>query len=170
MGQPEGYMAKFVCGTINWVVLDQENDSSRVILSLNLGNESYQEILQPDYDLDEPLRNFSLGVSRDYLCILAHTKSFLDIWVMKDYGNKDSWSKLFTAPVVKFLDYNYGCIMLGYTRLVYIFEEDDQVVLEFYNKICVYNYKDGTVKIPGIQGLFSTMFSSNVYIESLVSP
>ncbi|KEH24840.1 putative F-box domain-containing protein [Medicago truncatula] len=167
MGQPERHPGKFVSGTINWVILDRENDSSRVILSLDLGNESYQEILQPNYGLDEPLHNFSLGVYRDYLCVLAHTKSFLDIWVMKDFGNKESWTKLFIVPFAEFLDY-YGYSRLGYTRLLYISEEDDQVVLDFYNKIYVYNYKNRISKIPEIHGF--TRFTSNVYAESLISP
>ena len=151
MGQPERHPGKFVSGTINWVILYPENDSSRAILSLELGNESYQEILQPDYGLDEPLHNFGLGVCRDYLCVLAHTKSFLDIWV-----------KLFTVQFVEFLDY------YGYTRLLYISEEDDQVVLDFYNKIYAFNYKNHTAKIPEIHGF--TRFTSNVYAESLISP
>jgi len=164
MGEAKYYLGKFVSGNINWAIEDQKNYNSWVILSLDLGNESYQEILQPDYGLDEPLQNFSLGVSRDNLCVLAHTETFLDIWVMKDYRNKDSWTKLFSLPFAKFPDY------YGYTNLLYISEEDDQLFLDFYSKIYVYNYKTGTVKIPAIQDLPSTSFISNVYVESLISP
>ena len=157
-------MGKFVSGTLNWVILGQGNESSRVILSLDLGNESYQKILQPDYGLDEPLEHFNLGVSRDCLCILAHTKIYLDIWLMKDYGNKESWTKLFTFPFIKFLGFN-AC-----ANLLYISEADDQVLLEFWDKAYVYNYKNGSVKSPDIQGHSSTLFNSYVYIESLISP
>jgi hypothetical protein len=62
---------------------------------------------------------------------------------MKDYGNKDSWTKLFTVPfedlfIVPFEDV--------YANLVYIYEEDDQVLLEISYKLYVYDYKNGTVK------------------------
>ncbi|KAK7407068.1 hypothetical protein VNO78_08709 [Psophocarpus tetragonolobus] len=30
------------------------------------------------------------------MCVLLHT--FLDVWLMKDYGNKESWTKLFCTP------------------------------------------------------------------------
>lgn len=162
-GVPEGRVGKFVSGAIHWVIKDQDNDSSWVILSLDLGNESYQEILQPDYGVHQRLRYFSLGVCRDCLWVLAHTTTFLNIWVMKDYGNKDSWTKLFSVPFKEFSD---NC----YAPVLFIYEEDDQVLLDFCGKLYVYNYKNGTVKISGIQNLAFTDFSSNVYVESLVSP
>lgn len=86
-------------------------------------------------------------------------KIFFDIWVMKDFGNKESWTKLFIVPFAEFLGY-YGYSRLGYTRLLYISEEDDQVVLDFYNKIYVYNYKNRIAKIHEIHGF--TRFTSNV--------
>jgi F-box interacting protein len=159
-------VGKFVSGTINWAIKDQEKVSSWVILSLDLGNESYQKIMQPDFGLADPLHDFRLGVSRDCLCILAHTKDLLDFWVMKDYGNKDSWSKLFTVPFTE-LGYNG----VDFVNLVYISEEHGLVFLDLCYKVYVYNYKNRTVQIPEIQDLPSTRFTSNyVYIESLISP
>jgi hypothetical protein len=55
MGILEGRAGK-LSGSINWVIQRyHENGFSFVILSLDLGNESYQEISQPDYELDKPL-------------------------------------------------------------------------------------------------------------------
>jgi len=162
MSEIEGYPGKFVSGTINWVIFSQ--DSSRVILSLDLCNESYQEISQPDYGLDERLCYLNVGVSNECLCVLAHTKTFLDIWLMKDYGNKESWTKLFTVPFAKFRNY------FNFANLLYIYEEEDQVLLEIHHKSYVYNYKNGTLKILEIQGRPSTFFNSYVYVESLISP
>jgi hypothetical protein len=111
-----------------------------------------------------------LGVSNDCLSVLAQNETILDTWVMMDYGNKDSWTKLFTVPFVKFLGYiDLRCDTL------YINEENDQVVLHNQMKVYAYNYKNGTVKIHNIQELPSTPFpfnvlTSNVYVESLVSP
>jgi len=65
MGELEVSPGKFVSGTINWAVLDKKNDNSWVILSIDLEKESYQEISQPDYGLDEPLLEFHLGFFRD---------------------------------------------------------------------------------------------------------
>jgi len=158
----------FVTGTINWAIRrDQRKHSSWVILSLDLGKESYQEILLPDY---APLFNLSLGVSNDCLCILAQNKTILDGWVMNDYGNKESWTKLFTVPFMKFHGYN-GIR----AAMLCISKEDAQVLIVIAMKVYLYNYKNGTVEIPNMQGLPSTLipcnkFTSNVYVESLVSP
>jgi len=164
MGKLKGCAGK-LSGTVNWVIQRyHENGFSFVILSLDLGNESYQEILQPNYELDKPLRCLRVGVSRDCLCVLAHTNTFLDIWAMKDYGNKDSWTKLFTIPLVEFHNPDI------YANLLYIYEEGDQVLLQICYKPFVYNYKNGTIKCLDIQGLPSTLFDSHVYVESLISP
>jgi len=166
IGVPKGYVGKHVSGTINWAIRNQAIIcSSWVILSLDLGNESYQEISQPDFGLDDPLHDLSLGVSRDCLCILAHAKDSLDIWVMKYYGNKDSWNKLFTIP---FMELCYNGI--GFFSLLYISEEDGQVFFDLNYEVYVYNYKNRTLKILEIQGLPSNRFTSNVYVESLTSP
>jgi len=170
MGEPYQPQGVFVCDTINWVIRPyQKNGHSWVILSLNLGSESYNEISQPDYGLDKPLCNLNLEVSRNCLYVLAHTKTFIETWVMKDYGKKDSWTKLFTVPFVKFVGYRDPVNMLC------IGEEDDQVWLAIDLKVYLYNYKNGTIKSLNIQGLPSKSFDfnlsiSNVYIESLVSP
>ena len=111
----------------------------------------------------------SLGVSNDCLCILAQNETILDGWVINEYGNKESWTKLFTVPFMKFLgDNGVRAAMLC------ISEEDDQVLLDIQQKVYAYNYKNGTVETPNIQGLPSTSlpfkFTSSVYVESLVSP
>jgi len=82
---------------------------------------------------------------------------------MKDYGNKDSWTKLFTVPYREFIYYNYA-------NLFCINIEHDQVWLYVCDKVYVYNFKNGTLKIPEIQGSAIIRFSSNIYVESLISP
>ncbi|AES92668.1 putative F-box associated interaction domain-containing protein [Medicago truncatula] len=163
-GLPEECPGKFVSGTINWAIEDQEKYYLWVILSLDLGNESYQVIPHPEYGLDEPLVYLNLSVSKDCLCVVAHTNSFLDIWLMKVYGNKDSWTKLFTIPFEKLI----GCPLPA--SLLYIAEEGDLVFLDLFDNVYIYNYKNGNVKIPDIQGLPSNSFNSIVYFESLISP
>lgn len=82
---------------------------------------------------------------------------------MKDYGNKNSWTKLFAVPYAK-----VGYHGFGFVDLHYISEEDDQVFLHFCSKVYVYNYKNSTVKTLDIQGQPSILYnSSRVYFESL---
>lgn len=68
------------------------------LASTDLGKESYQEILQPDYEGVNMVVTLALGVLRNCLCIFAHSNSFNDVWLMKEYGNKESWTKLISVP------------------------------------------------------------------------
>ena len=147
----------FVSGTLNWLI---SNDSS--IVSLDLEKESYGELSLPDYGALVVLTK-SLWVLRDCLSILSsHIGDYSEIWLMKEYGNKDSWTKLLRVP------YMGGVGSCIYTRALYIYK-DDQVLLEFRSKLVVYNSRDGTLKTLRIQRCHGWMLRE-VYQESLISP
>ena len=61
------------------------------ILSLDLEKESYQQLLLPDFENG----SWTLGVVRDCLCVFATSDMFWDVWIMKEYGNEKSWTKLY---------------------------------------------------------------------------
>ncbi|KAI5411075.1 hypothetical protein KIW84_056282 [Lathyrus oleraceus] len=87
---------KYVSGTINWLAQRWPRSSPPFIVSFDLGNESYQEVLLPDNK--EVNDNFmTLDVFADCLCMLCGH----DIWLMKEYGNKESWTKLFTISYLE---------------------------------------------------------------------
>ncbi|XP_061359681.1 F-box/kelch-repeat protein At3g23880-like [Gastrolobium bilobum] len=159
-GVPFDESGKFVSGTVNWLA-SATSSSSWVIVSLDLGKESYQELLQPDYG-GVTVLTLTLGVLRDCLCILSHSDTFSDVWLMKDYGNKESWTKLFSVPYMGNPD------SYPYTKALHI-SEDDQVLLEFQSRLVVYNSRDGTFKLPEIQSINSWVVP-DVYVESLISP
>lgn len=161
-GVPFDESAKFVSGTLNWLA-STTSSSSWVIVSLDLGKESYQELLQPDYG-EVVVVTLTLGVLRDCLCILAHSDTFSDVWVMKEHGNKESWTKMFS---VRYMGDDVG--LYTYTKALYI-SEDDQVLLEFHSsELVVYKSRDGTFKIPQIHNINGWMVPE-VYVESLISP
>jgi len=129
----------FVSGTINWLMLDVS--SSFFIVSLDLENESYQQLLLPNLEND---RSASLGVLRDCLCIFTSSDLNLNIWIMKEFGNQESWTKLYSGLHMQ------DCIFRHYTKALYIFE-DEQLLVGFYElepyklKLVVYDSKNGTV-------------------------
>lgn len=134
-GVPIGKSAKFVCGIINWVVSKDGNEmnSPFFIVSLDLKNESYHEILQPGYG-DVDVGFLTLGEFRDSLCIFAHAKSFIDVWLMKEYEKKESWNKLFTIPLIEdHLGY-YPC-----TKVAYIYGHEQVLLVSksYYLKLVV---------------------------------
>jgi F-box interacting protein len=107
---------QYVSGTINWLIF---MDIKRFIASFDLGNECYQEVLLPD-DFGEVDENtLRLSVFRHCLCMISGE----DVWVMKEYGNKESWTKLFTIPYIRDPSYSY-------INVICVFE-DEQVLLKY---------------------------------------
>ncbi|GAU20090.1 hypothetical protein TSUD_381820 [Trifolium subterraneum] len=164
-----GDSVTFVSGTVNWWVTNDSN-ISEVIVSLDLDKESYQEIMQPNYGVGIEVTR-TLGVLRDCLSTVARSDTFSDVWLMKEYGNKESWTKLFRIP--------HSCIedleFLNYLNPLYL-SEDDQVLLDCryegrtcHDELAIYNSRDNTFKTTEIQNInFSTIHG--IYQESLLSP
>lgn len=162
-GVPFDESGKFVSGTVNWLASNDSSYTSSIIVSLDLEKETYQELLQPDYGAGAVnLVTKTLSVLRDRMCILAHSYTFFDVWLMEEYGNRETWTKLFRVPYIG----NVG--HCPYTNALYV-TEDDQVLLENQFELVVYNSRDGTSKtleFPNIEGWMVL----EVYQESLISP
>jgi F-box interacting protein len=154
-GVPVWGPGKFVSGTINWLV----SGSPRFIVSFDLVNESYQKIL-PRIGGEDMCDLWSIGVLRDCLCVT----SVNDVWIMEEYGNKESWTKLFTVPYMR-EPAKYHVTIIP----IYIFE-DDQVILKFIPdhefNVSLYDSKSGTLKPTN----FGDFYFPEVCVESLISP
>jgi F-box interacting protein len=157
----------FLSGTVNWLAYYNTNDFNylTVIVSLHLGKESFQEIPTPEYGNINNVLNFS--VMRDCLCIFSrhYLESSTDVWLMKEYGNKDSWIKLICLPY-------FGDSSGVFTRILYISEDNNHVLLVFKelgkSKWVVYDCKNDIITSSKIEEL--SLVESNVYVESLISP
>jgi len=156
----------FVSGAVNWYAED-ESDSLYFILSLDLENESYQELYLPDFENESYLYR-KLGVLRDCLCVFETSEMFLNVWIMNEYGNEESWTKLFHVPKV------HDHQGLKAYKPLYIFE-DEKLLVEFFDvescdrKFVVYDSKTATFNILEFQNNYAQM-NPKVYIESLISP
>lgn len=154
---------EFVSGKLNWLVYPDDSVTVRPIVSLDLGTEDYQEILQPDCGEEgiEMVNSSTLGVLRDCLCILRGQ----DIWLMKEYGNRDSWTKFATVPHLDSYIYLNDVLYIS---------EDRQVLLNcltpFELKWFVYDSINGTLEfLPDIKKI-TDLWLSKIYVESLISP
>ncbi|KAL8538630.1 hypothetical protein ACS0TY_000592 [Phlomoides rotata] len=98
-------MGKFVNGKLHWFGIIGEELG---LVSLDLKNEVYEMIEQPSssFIIEQPSSSFAitvptpaLGVIEGCLSVLwDYPNSHFDVWVMKEYGVKDSWVKMFTLP------------------------------------------------------------------------
>ena len=165
---PTGDSGKFVNGTLNWVA-NSLTASTWDIVSLDLANESYGQILQPDYENVQIQQ--SLGVLRDCICILCDYCTHSDVWIMKEYGVKESWTKLLTI--------SYSANLGTYpSSMPLCISDHGEVLLELLSyplniphflELAIYNPGDSTFQQPVIQNL-NRWLPAQVYVESLISP
>ncbi|KAK9074100.1 hypothetical protein SSX86_006697 [Deinandra increscens subsp. villosa] len=89
-----GWHGPFLNGNVHWIVLDK--DSIEKLCTFDIENETFQLFpSRPSDAKDEsPMHFVSLAVMRGCLC---QSDTYYDdeivIWVMKEYGIKESWCK-----------------------------------------------------------------------------
>ncbi|XP_042515311.1 F-box protein CPR1-like [Macadamia integrifolia] len=71
-----------------------------LIVSFDLKDEEYREVPLPDFvddvDIVDKMFLMKFGVLGGQLCLLFNSSIRIEIWVMKDYGARDSWVKQFS--------------------------------------------------------------------------
>jgi hypothetical protein len=101
---------------------------------------------------------------------------------MKEYGNKESWTKLYSVPHREQQTFSSRHrehqSLYSFKSGLYI-SKNDQLLMDFFEldeagtfrkiKLVVYHSKTGTLKIADIEN-FAHWIDPNVYIESLISP
>lgn len=89
-----GTEGEFANGAIHWM---SGTEKGKVIVSLDIITEEYQEILLPKYG--ERVDSWTIDTFGKNLSVLAEfTDVRRDFWVMKERGIKEPWTKLF-SPV-----------------------------------------------------------------------
>ncbi|XP_021836820.2 F-box protein CPR1 [Spinacia oleracea] len=83
-----------VNGTLHWVHEFVHKDEKRYsILGFGLGNNSFNEVPQPKFE--EQFINLRVGVLDRCLCLTVNDLDYSDIWVLKEYGVVESWTRLY---------------------------------------------------------------------------
>ncbi|XP_059280023.1 F-box protein CPR1-like isoform X2 [Lycium ferocissimum] len=97
-----------------------------------------------------------LSVCYNYLGIRA------DVWVMKEYGVKKSWIKMFTIchpfEPLAFQFYTFFCM-----------SNKGKILFVCGPEVRIYNPKDDSIICSKITS-YNTFYEANIYIESLVWP
>lgn len=145
----------FVSGSLHWLTKDSNN--SDVIATFHLADENFQ--IMPLPTLQYPHRHkFRLGALGGCLCVFVPlSNGCQDVWVMKEYGVRDSWTK----------------ITIGYTcscrwRILCLSRTGQVLFDTRRNKLILFDpqekYKELVVQSS------PTQFEAGTYVESLVSP
>ncbi|XP_026450724.1 F-box protein CPR1-like [Papaver somniferum] len=101
-GQSVSAPGLFYNGALHWIAKSYLGNSRKVLIALDIGNESVQEIPQPE-NLD--VGNFGAYTYVNVLnkCLGMLCSSHMDgyeVWMMKDYGVRESWTKLYKIPTL----------------------------------------------------------------------
>ncbi|GJR49527.1 F-box associated domain containing protein [Tanacetum coccineum] len=144
----------FSNGALHWVAYSDSPRTERIV-SLDLAKETYGVVLQP-----EGGKNLSLGVLGECLCGLCYYYgSHADLWVMKVYGVKDSWTKLASFP---YLTHPW----IDMYPVPLFISNDGNVLIRCATDLVIYNSKDSSFEY------FDRCCKDCVVVvvESLVSP
>lgn len=153
-----------VNGVVHWLGMRTGSLSVCVIVAFDLKDEFFQEITPPDdVDFDHQLATTSIGELGGKLCIFCeHYQENLQIWVMKEYGAVNSWSKQFKiglSEVGRFYDLS----PLG------VFAQDSDIILT-KNKAELILYHPETNSISYLNDFGYKFYAAYTCTGSMISP
>ncbi|KAG8369906.1 hypothetical protein BUALT_Bualt14G0062100 [Buddleja alternifolia] len=151
----------FVNGAIHWLASSPESGYPSVIAAFDLANELFDEIPAPiGVDAQKFVFNMLMVVDGCLCMIDVRRNGATDIWVMKEYGLRESWSKISVER-----DYEWDIVK----ALCFIGDEEVVLVTE-QESLVVHNMKDGSLKDMIVDGAPATVIDGGTFVESLVCP
>ncbi|OVA15186.1 F-box domain [Macleaya cordata] len=153
-----------VNGALHWKairVVESEDDDLEVIVSFVIVNNRFKDVPQPE-NLYSKLGK-EVGVLGGCLCLLDKIDmARVDVWVMGDYGVRESWTKLFSIS-------DKTITQSRSVRLIQSYKNYDEILLEKDNKALVLYYpKQERARVLKIRSILKR-FQTESFVESLVS-
>ncbi|KAG9146218.1 hypothetical protein Leryth_007916, partial [Lithospermum erythrorhizon] len=135
------------------------------IAAFDLATEEYSIVPQPDYPGNI---NFNINLETLGGCLSVtweYYGEYIDIWVLKEYGKQDSWTKITRMKVSAFSGYAFGCM-----RTVEYSVTEKELILGNgrINSMVRYDIEKKLVKDVKIRGQRNHGSHSDIYEESLV--
>ncbi|XP_026398243.1 F-box/kelch-repeat protein At3g06240-like [Papaver somniferum] len=127
----------FFKGGLHWLAATLEQGSIKLIC-FNVANEIFQEVALPEEPmpyLEEPLEENMFGILvREFggcLCLFFHVFNVrVDIWMMQEYGVKESWAKSFSIAQESILTSStYSCLIWNFKNNESLWEVDEDLIL-----------------------------------------
>ncbi|XP_076891844.1 F-box/kelch-repeat protein At3g23880-like isoform X1 [Bidens hawaiensis] len=149
-------------GVLRWPASTGHGSAScsMTITSFDLVNETCGEVLQPVYDAGR--KDLRLGSLKEWLCVLcSYCGIRADVWVMKDYGVKDSWTKLVSIPYLNVPWRDHPSTPLC------VSDDGERLLQIRRDRLIVYDSKNNSD--TEIQKL-DICIGACTFVESLVSP
>ncbi|XP_042477783.1 F-box protein CPR1-like [Macadamia integrifolia] len=145
---------------LHWVAFRETGPDpigSSFIISIDLQDEKYREVLLPDCKVT-PLT--FLGVRGGQLCAFYQFLDRVEVWVMKDYGMGDSW--------VKELSIEQSVLRDGDDIKPVYYSKNGELILEIdFNALVLYDPSRGSARKLRIRGAHRIIGTKNC-VGSLV--
>lgn len=159
----EKWSQVFFNGSVHWIAYHghaEEGGIRKLVASCHMGNEVFHESMLPDCLATQHLTDLNITVLEDSLAVLEYNMRIVEsccIWVMKEYGVAESWTKLLS-------------FRLGHSWSTLGFRKDGQFIFPFRNiGLVSYNPETDNTKNLGITGhIMKSTFYIGTYQESLV--
>ncbi|MED6199303.1 hypothetical protein PIB30_074733 [Stylosanthes scabra] len=178
-----GYVGLFVSGTatLNWLLYGHYRSNVVSVISLDLVNETYTQFSLPSRDSDDnPDVYPELCILRGCLAVSYETKrTNWTLWLMKEYGVPQSWTKLAIIPHHRSLFGPPSSIAL---RPIHMLKNDVLLAIAPGGKFVLLNLNDGSIHFPKFDSSSDGMSRYrplsqhkearvfHLYHETLVSP
>ncbi|KAL3515939.1 hypothetical protein ACH5RR_022841 [Cinchona calisaya] len=158
----DNFSRAFVNNRVHWMIFCRQiNKDESMILSFDLDREMFQQIRLPNYD-HASIEYVESVVYKDTLgFVVIHPierTEFCSLWVMKEYGAANSWSKLFNVEVS-------GTIYKPLTLT-----KNDQIMFKGEdNNVCLHNFQNlriETLKLDSHDVDFLPLVDSLILVEA----
>ncbi|XP_059645943.1 F-box protein CPR1-like [Cornus florida] len=149
-------------GALHWVMTRKpKSDKAILIAAFDLALEEYRLVPQPDF-LDKNFQ-FNIDTLGGCLCVNCNYAGVrVDIWVMKEYGVKESWTKLFSVAQPSMIR------SFSYVRPLAYSKSGQEVLLERDSaRLFWYDFRRKIIRNIQIRGL-ERLVEANLCVESLV--
>ncbi|WMV47801.1 hypothetical protein MTR67_041186, partial [Solanum verrucosum] len=154
---------EFLDGKLHWVggFNGGVHHKERTIISMDLADEKWGTLEQPLYTGGNFFAWLQV-VGSDLSMSYYYMRSQTDVWVMREYGVKESWTKTYT---VKYPDNVYA----PFISRKLCMSNKGEMLLVSGSTLMAHNPEDEPIKYPNVTPCGHCV-GVNLYVESLVCP
>ncbi|XP_026451632.1 F-box protein CPR1-like [Papaver somniferum] len=155
-GAPRGLLNN---GALHWPWATATGGIRKHIVAFDISNEKFRILPFPEDVMLRPNNRCKLRVLGDSLCLVCLVPGLpVDVWVMQNYGVRESWTKKFTST--QFLQPSLANWSL----------KNGEILIQLQLDFALYDQKKNRIRILEFNGIdrFNYLLQSESYMESLV--
>ncbi|XP_026383646.1 F-box/kelch-repeat protein At3g06240-like [Papaver somniferum] len=141
-----------VNGSLHWLGETGDEDIFNTIISLDISNDGFEEVKLPKETLEDGHLFGNVELLEGCLCVLSYIyKVRYEVWVMRDYGVQESWTKRYVISHERIMDGSFVSIMWTFTK-------NDEILLQGQNGLILYDLGHSIDRVPEIGTLGSPVY------------